>query len=213
MKLKKIKELVKKEIHNSKTEGFLCVELSKIGFSHEDGDKFAYCRTKGERAINDISELIYYNDKIIPNTDKTDKAKKCDNCLQWLKHCNAECCKIIYLTDVMKNLQVVGDSVVLHLKEELSPSDQLYYALRDVEYSRKRLKFKKDKLRPLKDGLIYYNPCSKLVNNKCSIHDTKPEICRSLTLESVNDPKIKFKVTDNCLFKFKKSEKGLCTLR
>ena len=40
---------------------------------------------------------------------------------------------------------------------------------------------------PEKNILIQYNPCPHLKNNKCSIHDHKPELCRRFDSEHLED--------------------------
>ena len=54
---------------------------------------------------------------------------------------------------------------------------------------------------------MYIHNCSLLKNNLCEGHpDKKPELCKSLTLETIKTPGQCFEMTQNCLFKYKCKE-------
>lgn len=131
------------------------------------------------------------------------EAKGCKDCIGWLKHCKAECCKIVSLNIDTKILE--GNSRYLLIKvKPISPSDQRYYRLRDVRYTRGTLQFRKDRIHIVGRRIFYLYPCKLLKDNLCTGHpNVKPQLCKSLTLDTANQLNQGFFVTDNCLFKYK----------
>jgi len=139
---------------------------------------------------------------------KIEEAKGCNSCPCWLKHCNAECCKIIFIN--VKPSKLKGSNYFLKIyKPKLSLNDQRYYLLRDVKYTRGYLIFPKHRIVTFKDQVAYVHRCKWLLpNNLCKGHpDNKPEICKSLNVETaMHAEKYGFRLTDNCLFKYKLME-------
>ena len=134
------------------------------------------------------------------------EAKKCKDCLGWHKYCKAECCKIISLGIDHEVLnQTDSPYIILKIGKQLCPSDQYYYRLRDVRYTRGTLRFQKDRIHVFGRKVFYIHPCKCLdENNLCTIHSTsKPKLCKVLTLETAHENNNSFVVTDNCLFKYK----------
>ena len=135
------------------------------------------------------------------------ESSKCEDCLGWLHHCNAECCKIIFLNIDLKKLEKPGKLLTLKLKDPLSLSDGRYYNLRDVQYIRGVLRFKKERIIVVGRKVMYIYDCKLLKDNLCIGHpDDKPELCRVLNLETSKLPGQPFELTDNCLFKYKCKE-------
>ena len=134
------------------------------------------------------------------------EATKCDNCLQWHKHCNAECCRCIFLNIDVKLLDGPCKYITIN-PGALSGSDITYYKNHDVDVLRGLLRFKKERIEIIGNKVIYFWDCNKLVGNMCSEHDkNEPEICRLLTLETAKLPSQPFALTPNCLFKYKMRE-------
>ncbi len=134
------------------------------------------------------------------------EASKCEDCLEWHKHCHAECCKIIFLKIDPSELDGPGKLFTIKPKR-LDPSDQWYYRLHDVEYLRGFLRFKKERIIVVGRKVMYIHDCKFLKNNLCEGHpDKKPELCKSLNLETAKIPSQPFELTDNCLFKYKSKE-------
>lgn len=132
------------------------------------------------------------------------EAQKCEGCLQWHKHCKAECCKIIEINVDPSELEKSGEYLTIKLGKMLSASDQWYYSLHDVKYTRGVLKFKKDRIHVFGRRVFYMHPCRLLNGNLCSGHpNNKPELCKVLTEDTAEDKNRGFFVTDNCLFKYK----------
>jgi len=133
------------------------------------------------------------------------EASKCKDCLDWHHHCHAECCKIIFINIDPKELKNHRKYIIIKLKPIFS--DWRYYNLRDVEYLRGMLRFRKDRIVVVGRKVMYIYPCKLLNGNLCMGHpDKKPEICKMLTLETAKIPGQPFELTDNCLFKYKCKE-------
>ena len=135
------------------------------------------------------------------------EASKCEDCLSWHHHCHAECCKIIFLNIDPKELKKGGKLYVMRPSPPLTSKDWRYYNLRDVECIRGLLRFKKDRIFVIGNKVMYIHPCKLLKGNLCEGHpDNKPELCKALTLETSKLLGKGFKLTDNCLFKYKCKE-------
>jgi len=135
------------------------------------------------------------------------EASKCENCTQWLKHCDAECCKMITINMDPKELDKVAIYLSIKPSGRFGMSDIKYYKNHDVDYLRGMLRFKKDRLEVIGGKVYYFHECSRLKDNRCLDHpDKKPEICKVLTLETAKLPGSPFELTPNCLFKYKNKE-------
>ncbi len=133
------------------------------------------------------------------------EASKCNNCLEWHKHCKAECCKIVFIKIDPDELNKPGKYFVTKPKQPFT--DWRYYSLRDVQYLRGMLRFRKDRIVVVGRKVMYIYPCKMLIDNLCEGHpDKKPELCKMLTLETAKLLGQPFELTDNCLFKYKCKE-------
>jgi len=131
------------------------------------------------------------------------QAAKCKDCLQWHKHCKAECCKVIFINVDPEELNKPGIFLTIKVKQPFT--DYRYYSLRDVQYIRGLLRFKKDRIVVVGRKVMYVHNCKLLTDDLlCTGHpDNRPEICKLLTLETAKIPGQPFVLTDNCLFKYK----------
>jgi len=144
--------------------------------------------------------MISEEDKI-----KYVEASKCKDCLGWHKHCEAECCRIIFLKIDPEELNKPGRYFIIKPKQPFT--DWRYYSLRDVQYLRGQLRFRKDRIIVVGRKVMYIFDCKLLKNNLCEGHpDKKPELCKFLTLETSKLLGEGFELTDNCLFKYKCKE-------
>lgn len=131
----------------------------------------------------------------------------CKDCAGWLKHCKAECCKIVFIKVDPSELENGGAYLTIKPKTLLSPNDQRYYKYRGIQCIRGLIRVPKDKIVVVGRKVMYISNCIQLENNLCKIHDKgKPEICQALTLETAKLPSQPFELTDNCLFKYKSRE-------
>lgn len=133
-----------------------------------------------------------------------EEAKNCKSCLDWHKHCKAECCKSISFTyrGSGKNIKR-GMFFVTKLEGEMTEDLKKYYNLHDVRVKNNRVMVRIKDFE-IRDGLlIVYKRC-KLLNDDltCKGHpDDKPDVCKELDETTVNDKR--FLVTSNCMFRYK----------
>ncbi len=134
------------------------------------------------------------------------EARSCNSCLDWHHHCNAECCRIIFLNIDPKRVDGPGKYLDLRVGQ-LGLNEQYYYRLRDVSYVRGLLRFQRNRLLVAGQKVMYIYDCALLDGCKCKGHpDDKPELCKRLTVETALYPDFGFGLTDNCLFKYKHME-------
>ena len=142
----------------------------------------------------------------VEDSERTIEAKSCEDCLGWHHHCKAECCKIITI-EVNSNKLKSKVGYLTIRQPGLSLSDQHCYRLHGVIYSRGMLRFLKKNIIVVGNKIMYVRACNLLDGCLCKGHpNNKPDICKLLILETANIKNAKFRVTDNCLFKYKKRE-------
>ena len=135
------------------------------------------------------------------------EATKCENCLQWHKHCNSECCRSIVLNVDLKELDAGVKYLAIKPKNKLGIDDIRYYRFHDVEYVRGLLRFKKERIVVVGRKVFYIHDYSRLDGNLCLDHpNKKPLLCQELNLETAKILKDRFELTNNCLFKYKCKE-------
>jgi hypothetical protein len=135
---------------------------------------------------------------------RIEEARKCDNCLDWHKYCDAECCKQVTLPIRPKILERKGAHI--GIPNKLNMNDRWYYALHGAKMIHERLLFEKKYCKVVDGVVIYFKKCDLLdENNLCKGHpNNKPKVCQKLN-EYMSKLKNKSVViTPNCLFKYKK---------
>lgn len=135
------------------------------------------------------------------------ESKGCESCPNWLKYCQAECCKISYILISPENLNDDFESLVLGC--ELSDDEIWYWDLRGVKYENGNLIFERKYCFGAGDKIAYVRTCDKLSkDNRCTGHpNNKPLLCINMNYENVLSGDTSVVVTPNCLFKYKKMEK------
>jgi hypothetical protein len=142
-----------------------------------------------------------------------EKAKGCDNCLCWLKYCNAECCRG-FQCPVGPNVRTTIKDGVLTVSVPMDPDRKWYYELHGVTVAGNFLSILKEHCEFLPGLVIAHMRCKLLTkDNLCAGHpDNKPEVCKGLTLETTRQalpmgsdaPEAGYRLTPNCLFNFKR---------
>ena len=133
-----------------------------------------------------------------------EESKNCTKCTEWLHHCKAECCKLFRISKIccVSNLQCDFSIKYVMFNILLSADMQWYVRLRDCIYSRGFLKVPSKYCIAKGNWIFVYKNCNQLRNNLCLGHpNSKPKICRDLTLENVNTIENAI-ITPNCLFKY-----------
>ena len=134
------------------------------------------------------------------------EASKCKDCVGWHKYCNAECCKTIFLNIDPRELDKGCNYFDVHVGK-LGLDEIRYYRYHDVAYLRGLLRFKKERIHVIGRKVVYLWACNRLNGNLCIDHpDKKPELCKLLTAETAKVAHKEFRLTPNCLFKYKSKE-------
>ena len=132
-------------------------------------------------------------------------AMNCDSCLEWHKYCNAECCRMIFLN--IPKVVLLTEEKYIKIPSKINFDERKYYKLHDVKYSRGFLWFLRERCGFIGNEVVYFFSCKNLKNNKCIAHGKlKPGICVEMTAENIHSKK--FKVTPNCLYKYKEMIKN-----
>lgn len=132
------------------------------------------------------------------------EARGCSSCLDWHKHCGAECCQQFTLADGKYNLSQRFITVPLRLNVDLI----WYYELHGCSYSRGFLKVPTKNIVRKNGQLVVLERCAYLTDElKCKGHELgrKPKVCRNLTLENIQQQNISSGtvtsvVTPRCMF-------------
>ncbi len=136
---------------------------------------------------------------------RIEESKECDSCIGWLKYCNSECCRLVFIN--INPLLIPEAGKYLSIR---NPMEHVWYhRLRGVKYERGMLRFPLKNVVTLGTKVAYVQDCD-LLDGKglCKGHpDKKPELCKVLTIETANRSDLGFEITDNCLFKYKLLEK------
>lgn len=143
--------------------------------------------------------MISEKDKI-----RLEDAKTCTSCIEWHKHCMAECCKIIEINVPFNRLTIEKKNVIIH--KHLTLEERQYYKLRGVRYMHGKVLFPAHKCKPYGLKTIYFSVCDKLKDNKCiGYPDNRPNICKEFTAETALTSG-KAIITPNCMYKYQVKE-------
>ena len=130
-----------------------------------------------------------------------EEAKRCDNCICWNHHCNAECCRVFKIDK--KLLRRYSDRI---LRLTATPPKDLinYYELHGM----KNYFFNEDnydKIEEKEDGYVYFHrDCDALEGNLCKLHGKpeQPQVCKDFNENKIINSNRWF-VTPNCLARYK----------
>jgi hypothetical protein len=131
-------------------------------------------------------------------------ARSAQNCLDWHKHCQGECCKQFSIPD--RDFDLTKEFILSHVGMAGTADKIWYWKLHNCTFSRGYLKIPtKNCVR--KNGMIYVLERCKLLTDdmKCKewTDGRRPKICKNLTFENI---KAKTNgstyVTPRCLFKY-----------
>lgn len=135
------------------------------------------------------------------------EARGCNNCLQWVKHCNAECCRQFRVG--LKQLQKhrLGYAV----KTTLTEDAQHYYKIHGCYYTRGLLIMpKRSGFRVTQEGefIVFHRNCDNLEGNSCKEYESgnRPMICKGFDETTGKNPYGASYATPNCLCNFKVKE-------
>lgn len=137
------------------------------------------------------------------NSNLIEQAKRCKDCVNWVKNCKAECCKIIKLNVPKEEIHSCKTTYFNFLKNDLTIDAKRYFSYHDVPYTRGVLRFKRERCFVSGEDVFYIFPC-KMLNEQslCSVHETtKPDICKEFEFSNCSEKK--FHLPETCLFRYK----------
>lgn len=134
------------------------------------------------------------------------KAQHCNECIDWLDECKAECCSIISFDMNEYALSTYKD--VVTIRKICTPDQAWYYKLRGVKYAHGTLFFPKKRFIAIAGRCVYVRKCELLDDDyRCKGHpDNKPKLCKMFTKDMVESGTAKKNgifVTPLCLYKYK----------
>ena len=134
--------------------------------------------------------------------DLIDASRTCDECLCWLDHCDAECCRVFtfYLT-LRSDVAFGEDEVQLHTV--MTPDMKRYYELHGAKVEGDWVTVPRAACRATLDRLEVHLTCRELRDdNLCGLHHRgKPRACADFTFETAQDGD--YALTPRCLYGFK----------
>jgi hypothetical protein len=134
--------------------------------------------------------------------DLVEASRSCDECLCWLEHCEAECCRVFTFYLTLRSDVVFGkDEVRVHTV--VTPDMKRYYELHGAKVDGDWVAVPRSACRTTLDLLEVHMTCRELrADNLCSLHKRgKPQACSELTLDTAESGD--FGITPRCLYGFK----------
>lgn len=126
----------------------------------------------------------------------------CDNCLCWLKHCEAECCyHFIFRLNPQSDVLYSHDSVRIRIR--ITPDLRKYLDLHGAKLENDVVVIPKDKCDISPRRILVTMRCAALREDLlCQLHpEGKPDYCKNLTWEAAQEEG--YEITPRCLFSFK----------
>lgn len=138
-----------------------------------------------------------------------EKAKFCEDCLGWLHHCYAECCRTLRIEKALfckKNLLGANKDRLIIRNYRLSSDMRKYYLLHNCRVIHDSLIIPFTGFVVDGEFVILDVKCTALTDDSlCGVHENKPLLCQTegRLLGSKGN-----RFTPNCLFKFKEENKN-----
>ena len=131
-------------------------------------------------------------------------AETCDDCLPWLKHCEAECCRG-FAFSLTPDGDVLSSEAMIRVHTPLTPDTIRYYELHGatVDVEAQVVIVRRSSCSVVAGRLMVTAVCSALDPDcLCRLHDGgQPEVCSGYTLEKARTGR--WVVTPRCLFTYK----------
>jgi len=138
----------------------------------------------------------------VSESDLIAAARECDECVCWLEHCEAECCRVFTFHLTLRSDVAFGkDEVRLHTV--MTPDMKRYYELHGAKVEGDWVIVPRNACRTTLDRLDVYLTCRELRDdNLCGLHKRgKPRACADLTLETADSGE--WSITPRCLYVYK----------
>jgi len=131
-----------------------------------------------------------------------EEARRCDNCLCWLEHCESECCNSFsFRLTPRRNVFYSQDEV--RIRVHITPDFRKYFELHGAKIEGNIVVFHKDNCDISPSRLFVTMRCTALHEDfLCRLHtEGKPDCCKNLSLETAQDGM--YGITPRCLFAYK----------
>lgn len=135
-------------------------------------------------------------------TSLLDEARHCDDCLCWLEHCRAACCRqFAFRLRPDSWVDRTGREVRIHVA--LDDDRRRYYELHGVRVEADAVVVPESNCDFTADRLVVSMTCAALQQDcRCSLHpDGKPEICTAYTAQTAGSTD--YPLLPECLFSYK----------
>ena len=131
-----------------------------------------------------------------------EKAGKCDNCLCWLEHCEAECC-YHFSFRLNPRSDVVYSQDMVRIRIRITPDLRKYLELHGSELENDVVVIPRDKCDISPGRIAVTMRCVALQKNLlCQLHpEGKPDYCKNLTWVTAQQEG--YEITPRCLFGYK----------
>jgi hypothetical protein len=130
-------------------------------------------------------------------------AAHCADCLGWLEHCEAECCRVFaFLLTPRSDVVYAADTVRIHAP--VTPDGQRYYELHGARVDGDFITVPRSACAVSATRLVVTMSCRALRDDLlCSLHDVggQPDYCADFTWETASQDG--WVVTPKCLFAYK----------
>lgn len=132
-----------------------------------------------------------------------EEARRYDECVPWLRHCEAECC-CVFTFRMRPDSAVAEDGREVRLRiSGLADDLRRYYELHGARFEGDDLVLPRAAC-DFRPGRLWVNlRCSALQDDHlCALHpDRKPRVCRDLTSETATSGD--YRLTERCLFAYR----------
>ena len=125
-------------------------------------------------------------------------SEACDNCLCWLKVCDAECCKQFRLIVNPRQHYKKGQQLIIN---DVDEDYKKYMALHNQEVFKDGVRITLDNFKKVGKYLFIYTRCSMLnAQNQCRLHNS-PEQPKACKFPNKDGRRKDIYLTPNCLYK------------
>jgi hypothetical protein len=131
-----------------------------------------------------------------------EEARKCDDCLCWLYHCESECC-YHFIFNLNPQSDVVYKHDVIRIHIQITPDMRKYLELHGAKLEGDIVVIPKENCDISPSRIFVTMRCTALQEDfLCRLHpDGKPDYCKNLSWETARDGN--YEIGPRCLFGYK----------
>jgi hypothetical protein len=131
-----------------------------------------------------------------------EESRRCDNCLCWLKYCEAECC-CHFNFRLTPQSDVFYSQTEVRIRVRVTPDLKKYLELHGIRIEGDVVVIPNDNCDISQSRLSVTKRCTALQEDfLCRLHpDGKPDYCKQLSWETAREEG--YEITPRCLFRYK----------